>query len=158
MRTTKKKAEVRAVALYARVSIRRFQAQVKEVFLGGDNGLTRNYLRFLLDEIVVDGKELRVFARSNAALRMMAGGGDGGEPPARCGRSSHYRGGLARVRTNATQNRNTPETVVRKFARTTKTSSPPMSIAPPANPSPELSAKKSPSAVPRVFEMGFIVS
>jgi hypothetical protein len=57
-----------------------------------------------------------------------------------------------RVRTKAIQNSMTRSSRVPYAATTTRPSSPPMRAAPPANPRPESSARKSPRAVPSVFE------
>ncbi len=35
--------------------------------------MTKNYLRFLVDRIVVTGPEVEIHARSDAAVQMMAG-------------------------------------------------------------------------------------
>lgn len=62
-----------------------------------------------------------------------------------------------RVKTKASQNNNTVEIFEKYFAITTKVNKPPINIAPPKNPSPESSAKKSPTAVPKVFEKSMAV-
>ncbi len=65
--------------LYKDETIRRFQAQLREVFLGGENALTKNYLKFLVEQIVITDDHVKLVARTDAALRMMATG-QGGEP------------------------------------------------------------------------------
>lgn len=57
-----------------------------------------------------------------------------------------------RVNTKAIQNNRTVEILVKYLAKTTKVNKLPTSTAPPKKPSPESSDKKSPTAVPRVFE------
>ena len=57
-----------------------------------------------------------------------------------------------RVRTNAIQNNKVLEILVENAAKAVRASNAAMSSAPPANPRPESSAKKSPSAVPKVLE------
>src|SRR3954466_2700289 len=57
-----------------------------------------------------------------------------------------------RVSTNAIQNKNILEIFVKYTATTMSASKPPINSAPPAKPKPELSDKKSPNAVPNVFE------
>lgn len=60
--------------LYTEASIQRFQESVREVFLSGDNAMTKSYLGFLLDKIVIDGTNVQVHAKSEAALKMMGAG------------------------------------------------------------------------------------
>jgi hypothetical protein len=43
--------------------------------LSGDNALTKNYLRFLVDKIVVNGPNVQMVTRSEAVVRMMAASG-----------------------------------------------------------------------------------
>src|ERR1035437_3077255 len=57
-----------------------------------------------------------------------------------------------RVKTNAIQNKRTVEIFVKYFVKIINTNKLPIKTAPPPNPSPESSAKKSPKAVPKVFE------
>jgi hypothetical protein len=64
--------------LYSEQNIARFRDNVRELFLSGDNALTRNYLRFLIDRIVVNDTKIDIFGRSEAAVRMMAAGEGGG--------------------------------------------------------------------------------
>ena len=56
------------------------------------------------------------------------------------------------VSTNASQNNAMCDILENLNAKTISVKRLPISIAPPANPSPELSAKKSPNAVPKVLE------
>ena len=44
------------------------------MFLSGDNPMTRNYLRFLVEGITVTDQQIDISARTDAALRLMAGG------------------------------------------------------------------------------------
>lgn len=62
-----------------------------------------------------------------------------------------------RVNTNAIQNNNTRLIGVKYAASATSPIIPPVSAAPPKNPNPELSDKKSPNAVPSVFEIKIAV-
>jgi hypothetical protein len=41
--------------LYTEASITKFQTSIRSIFLSQDNALTKNYLRFLVDKIVVKG-------------------------------------------------------------------------------------------------------
>jgi len=59
-------------ALQTRAAIRRFQANLKELFLGGDNGVARNYLRLLIEKIVIDGPEVHIHVRGAEAIALMA--------------------------------------------------------------------------------------
>ncbi len=60
--------------LYTAANIERFQESLKEMFLSGDNSMTRNYLRFLVEGITVTDEQIETSARTDAALRLMAGG------------------------------------------------------------------------------------
>ena len=60
--------------LYTAANIERLQQSLKEMFLTGDNPLTRNYLRFLVEGITVTDEQIDISARTDAALRLMAGG------------------------------------------------------------------------------------
>ncbi|MDC3956857.1 recombinase zinc beta ribbon domain-containing protein [Polyangium jinanense] len=66
--------------LYSQVSISRFQRSLRELFLSDDPALTRNYLRFLVEEIVVTGDQIDLVARTAAAIQMMAAAGSGPAP------------------------------------------------------------------------------
>ncbi len=44
------------------------------IFLSQDNALTKNYLRFLVEKIVVNGPQVQMVTRSEAVVRMMAAG------------------------------------------------------------------------------------
>jgi hypothetical protein len=61
--------------LYTDASITKFQSSIRSIFLSGDNALTKNYLRFLVDKIVVNGQRVQMVTRSEAVVRMMAAGG-----------------------------------------------------------------------------------
>lgn len=62
--------------LYSEQSIQKFQRNIQDTFLSGDNALTRNYLRFLVDEIVVHEDEIEIVGKTEAAVQMMAADGD----------------------------------------------------------------------------------
>ncbi len=57
-----------------------------------------------------------------------------------------------RVKTNAIQNRGTLGMLLKSVAMSTNASTPVIRMFAPVNPRPELSARKSPTAVPKVFE------
>ncbi len=61
--------------LYTEASITKFQSSIRSIFLSGDNALTKNYLRFLVDRIVVNGSHVQMVTRSEAVVRLMAAGG-----------------------------------------------------------------------------------
>ena len=61
--------------LYSAESIEGFRASIRKLFLSGDNAMTRNYLRFLVDRIVLKGRQLELYARTEAAVRVMASSG-----------------------------------------------------------------------------------
>ncbi len=46
------------------------------MFLSNDSAITRNYLRFLIDEITVRGTEITIHARGDAVVELMAVGGE----------------------------------------------------------------------------------
>jgi site-specific DNA recombinase len=58
--------------LYKPEVFAKFQAALKEAFLGGESAATKQYLRFLLKRIVVEGDVVHVEAKTEAAARMMA--------------------------------------------------------------------------------------
>lgn len=64
--------------LYTEQTISRFQESVRSVFLSRDSSMTKNYLKFLVEKIVVNGPEVTLHARSDAAVRMMAAPKTGG--------------------------------------------------------------------------------
>jgi hypothetical protein len=61
--------------LYTEASIGRFQSSIRSIFLSGDNALTKNYLRFLVEKIVVNGSNVRMVTRSEAVVQMIAADG-----------------------------------------------------------------------------------
>ena len=48
--------------------------------LSGDNPLTRNYLRFLVEGITVTDEQIDISARTDAALRLLDGAPDKKKP------------------------------------------------------------------------------
>jgi hypothetical protein len=62
--------------LYAETTIKKFQTSIRELFLADDTTLTRNYLRFLLEEITVQGTEITLRGRTDAAVALLASGAD----------------------------------------------------------------------------------
>lgn len=63
--------------LYTESRIAKFQNSIRSIFLSQDNALTKNYLRFLVEKIVVSGPQVQMVTRSEAVVRMMAAGGEG---------------------------------------------------------------------------------
>ena len=61
--------------LYTEASIQKFRNSIRSIFLSQDNALTKNYLRFLVEKIVVTGPTVQMVTRSEAVVRMMAAGG-----------------------------------------------------------------------------------
>lgn len=59
--------------LYTEANVTRFQDKLRDLFLGEDQALAKNYLRFLVENIEIDKETVTIVARSDAALRMMAG-------------------------------------------------------------------------------------
>ncbi len=64
--------------LFTDATIRRFQDNLRGLFLGGENALTRNYLRFLVEGIVVTEGKAQLTVRTDAAARVMAAAPAGG--------------------------------------------------------------------------------
>ena len=64
--------------LYTEATLQRFQASIRSIFLSGDNALTKNYLRFLVDKVVITGEKVQLFTHNEAVARMMAAGAAGG--------------------------------------------------------------------------------
>ena len=58
--------------LYTAANVAKFQQSIREIFLSGDTSLTRNYLIFLIDSIVITDDHVQIFAKTDAALQMMA--------------------------------------------------------------------------------------
>jgi site-specific DNA recombinase len=61
--------------LYTEARIQTFRDSIRSIFLSGDNALTKNYLRFLVDKIIVNGPKVQMVTRSEAVVRIMAAGG-----------------------------------------------------------------------------------
>ena len=61
--------------LYKPETIQRFQARLREAFLGGDRATARVYLQNLVDHIVVGEDEIIIEARAGAVLAMMSAPG-----------------------------------------------------------------------------------
>jgi len=60
--------------LYAETTIARFQQTIRDLFLGTDQGLAKNYLRFLVERIDVSGNELTVRGKAGATVALLAAG------------------------------------------------------------------------------------
>ena len=69
--------------LYTEANIRRFQADLKDIFLSGTTPMTKNYLRFLVEEIVVTADRVEISLEPRSALAMMSAEGrkTESEPP-----------------------------------------------------------------------------
>ena len=60
--------------LYAETTIARFQTTIRDLFLGADQALAKNYLRFLVERIDVSGNELTVQGKTGATVALLAAG------------------------------------------------------------------------------------
>jgi uncharacterized protein (UPF0147 family) len=69
--------------LYKPETIQRFQARLREAFLGVDRATARVYLQNLVDHIVVGEDEIIIEARAGAALAMMSAPGSSSPKPPR---------------------------------------------------------------------------
>src|SRR6266542_553964 len=81
--TLSKIVPLRAVPpyLYNETTIRKFQENIRELFLSKDTSLTRNYLRFLVQDITVRGAEITIRGRTDAAVALLASGAEPGTSP-----------------------------------------------------------------------------
>lgn len=61
--------------LYTEPTIKRFQAKLRELLLSEDTSVARGYLTLLVDAIVVEGSTVRLVAKTEGALRLLATGG-----------------------------------------------------------------------------------
>ena len=61
--------------LYTEANIARFRAQLKDIFLSGKTQVTRNYLRFLVHEVIVTDDRIEVILNPRSALALMAAEG-----------------------------------------------------------------------------------
>ncbi len=77
VRTLAKLKPMRSVPpyLYKPETIQRFQARLREAFLGGDRATARVYLQNLIDHIAVGEDEIIIEARAGAALAMISAPG-----------------------------------------------------------------------------------
>lgn len=62
-------------------TVRRFQSVIRDVFITADTAMTKTYLRFLVDRIVVTDEAIEIVAKTDAALGLMASVGAGEQPP-----------------------------------------------------------------------------
>jgi site-specific DNA recombinase len=60
--------------LHSAENIERFRESIRGLFLSGNNAMTRNYLWFLVDRIVLNGTHVELYARTEAAVRVMVSG------------------------------------------------------------------------------------
>ena len=58
--------------IFAEASVKRFQENVRSMFVSGDNALTKHYLRFLVARVEVTGGHVRVLGRTEAVAQMLA--------------------------------------------------------------------------------------
>lgn len=58
--------------LHGDAALERFQKRVKQIFFEGDRALTRNYLRFLVDRIVVNGPTVEISMKAAEAAALIA--------------------------------------------------------------------------------------
>lgn len=79
--TLKKVVPIQTVPphLYKRETIESFQQLLRDVFLSGSHPMTRNYLRMLVDKIVVHEGDIEIVARTDGALTLMASASSGTE-------------------------------------------------------------------------------
>ncbi len=61
--------------LYTEANIRRFQADLKNIFLSARTPMTKNYLRFLVEEIVITDDRVEISLKPRSALAMMSAEG-----------------------------------------------------------------------------------
>ena len=62
--------------LYAETTIARFQQTIRDLFLGANQTLAKNYLRFLIDRVDISGNELTIHGKTGAAVALLAAGPD----------------------------------------------------------------------------------
>ena len=58
--------------LIADATIERFQRTIRELFLSADQTLAKNYLRFLVDRILVRGNELEIHGKTEPTVALLA--------------------------------------------------------------------------------------
>jgi DNA invertase Pin-like site-specific DNA recombinase len=58
--------------LFAEATVKRFQENVRSIFVSGDNALTRHYLRFLVARVEVTDAHVRVLGRTEAVAQLLA--------------------------------------------------------------------------------------
>lgn len=62
--------------LFSEATTKRFQDTLRSLLLGSDQTLAKNYLRFLVEEILVHGNEIEIRGKTNAAVALLASGSD----------------------------------------------------------------------------------
>ena len=62
--------------LYAETTIERFRQTIRDVFLSADQTLAKNYLRFLVERIVVQGNSLEIHGKADASVALLAASPD----------------------------------------------------------------------------------
>jgi site-specific DNA recombinase len=58
--------------LFAATTVKRFQQNVRSVFVSGDNALTTHYLRFLVSRVEVTDAHVRVLGRTDGVAQLLA--------------------------------------------------------------------------------------
>lgn len=71
--------------LYGEATIRKFRDSLRAVFLGNETSMTKNYLRFLVEKIVVTADRVQLVAKTDAVVRLMSAGGKMIESPSASG-------------------------------------------------------------------------
>jgi hypothetical protein len=61
--------------LYTEARIQKFQDSIRSIFLSQDHALTKNYLKFLVEKVIVNGPHVQLVTRSEDVVRMTVSGG-----------------------------------------------------------------------------------
>ena len=62
--------------LYAEATIERFRQTVRDIFLSADQTLAKNYLRFLVERLVVRGNDIEIHGKADASVALLAASPD----------------------------------------------------------------------------------
>lgn len=62
--------------LYAETTIERFRQTIRDVFLSADQTLAKNYLRFLVERLVVRGNDIEIHGKADASVALLAASPD----------------------------------------------------------------------------------
>lgn len=52
-------------------TIKKFQDRIRDIFISADTAMTKNYLRFLVERIVVGEDRIEILAKANNAVAFM---------------------------------------------------------------------------------------